>query len=271
MTINAGGTSRKLTVDQIKWVAAVVMLASGAFCASGNVRAEEAPKHRALLELFESQGCSSCPSAEEFLAQIATPGFREKAVILSWHVTYWDYLGWKDKFASKAFTERQQKYVATGRVRGLQTPQLMIANAPFSSGAELTETLSREMAKAPVFALNAVAKAEGTKINVTVSLRKLAGAAALNSKIKIIPLLIRNQATTHPLTGENRGAALVERDIVLQAAKASDAENALSTPVTVSFEIPDATDRSNLSVVILLENIETQTTLECISTPVSAN
>ena len=61
--------------------------------------AEETPRHRVLVELFESQGCNSCPPAAKLISEVATPEFLEKAVVLSWHVNYWDYLGWRDVFA----------------------------------------------------------------------------------------------------------------------------------------------------------------------------
>jgi len=245
----------------------VVLWMVGCVCALQVSSAEEAPKHRVLLELFESQGCSSCPSAEEFLGKIATVDFREKAVVLSWHVTYWDYLGWQDKFASKAFTERQQKYVALGRVRGLQTPQLMIGNAPFSTGGELTQSLERAAAQKPAFAIAATPTVDGSTLTVSIGLKKLVADAALNANVRLVPFLVRNQATTKPLSGENRGASLVEHFIVLQAAQVLDATSALNGPLTASFTLPEAIDGSNLSIAVLLEDVSTLRTLECISVP----
>ena len=75
------------------------------------------------IELFTSQGCSSCPPADALLAKLAQ---REDVIALALHVDYWDYIGWKDKFASPAFTARQKGYAsANGRSR-IYTPQMIV-------------------------------------------------------------------------------------------------------------------------------------------------
>lgn len=78
---------------------------------------------RAVIELFTSQGCSSCPAADNILAALAEdPGI----VALSFPVTYWDYLGWKDTLARPEFTERQRAYAGERKDRAVYTPQLIV-------------------------------------------------------------------------------------------------------------------------------------------------
>ena len=60
-----------------------------------------------VVELFSSQGCASCPPADQFLLELAQ---QRNIIALGWHVDYWDYIGWKDAFAHPAFTERQKAY-----------------------------------------------------------------------------------------------------------------------------------------------------------------
>lgn len=77
----------------------------------------------ALLELFTSEGCSSCPPAEAWLsAERDDPGLWREFVPVSWHVNYWDNLGWKDRFSSPAFTERQYRYREAWRADTVYTP-----------------------------------------------------------------------------------------------------------------------------------------------------
>ena len=78
---------------------------------------------RAVIELFTSQGCSSCPPADRYVAELAKD---PSLVILSWPVDYWDYIGWKDTFASPAFTARQKAYAAARRDDQVYTPQAVI-------------------------------------------------------------------------------------------------------------------------------------------------
>src|SRR5580765_3873506 len=75
------------------------------------------------IELFTSQGCSSCPPADLQLGKLAR---RPDVVALSFHVDYWDYIGWKDRFASKATTERQRAYARTLKQRYVYTPEMVV-------------------------------------------------------------------------------------------------------------------------------------------------
>lgn len=76
-----------------------------------------------VVELFTSQGCSSCPPADELLHELAE---MDGVIALSLHVDYWDYLGWKDKFASPAFTKRQHNYARAMGETSVYTPQMII-------------------------------------------------------------------------------------------------------------------------------------------------
>jgi hypothetical protein len=76
-----------------------------------------------VIELFTSEGCSSCPPAEEWLAGLReNPGLWREFVPVAWHVTYWDRLGWLDRWAQPAFTRRQYAYASRWRERSVYTP-----------------------------------------------------------------------------------------------------------------------------------------------------
>src|SRR6185295_5652903 len=78
----------------------------------------------AVLELFTSEGCSSCPPADRLLPQLASTD--TKILPLSFHVDYWDRYGWKDPFSNAAFTERQNEYAKQFKLESIYTPQLVI-------------------------------------------------------------------------------------------------------------------------------------------------
>lgn len=100
----------------MKTIAAALILALSA----GPALAQTRP---VVVELFTSQGCSSCPPADALLGEVAG---RSDVIALAFHVDYWDYIGWKDPFAAPDFTARQKDYVRALGLRGLYTPQMVI-------------------------------------------------------------------------------------------------------------------------------------------------
>jgi hypothetical protein len=86
-----------------------------------------------VVELFTSQGCSSCPPADSYLGQLSR---RRDVLPLSFHVDYWDYIGWKDQFADPAYVGRQRAYAMTLGHHMVYTPQVVVAGAVDAQGAE---------------------------------------------------------------------------------------------------------------------------------------
>jgi hypothetical protein len=86
-----------------------------------------------VVELFTSQGCSSCPPADAYLGQLA---HRKDVLPLSFHVDYWDYIGWKDQFADAAYVGRQQAYATTLGHHMVYTPEIVVAGSSDSQGAD---------------------------------------------------------------------------------------------------------------------------------------
>lgn len=100
-----------------------------------------------VVELYTSQGCAACPPADELLARIAA---RPGVIALSLHVDYWDYIGWRDRFAQPGFTERQKAYARAEGSRSLFTPQMIVAGRhrlEGQRGMELAELLQLEAAR----------------------------------------------------------------------------------------------------------------------------
>jgi len=103
-----------------------------------------------LIELYTSQGCSSCPPADAALGQLAK---RSDVVALSLHVDYWDYLGWKDTFASPQYTKRQYAYKRTFGARVVYTPQIVVQgveDAVGSRNGHVIDLIKMAQAKAEV-------------------------------------------------------------------------------------------------------------------------
>ncbi len=100
-----------------------------------------------VVELFTSQGCSSCPPADELMHELAN---RDDVIPLALHVDYWDYIGWKDEFANPAHSDRQRRYAVVAGRRSIYTPQ-MIVNGETSivgaRGIELADAIQKHKAR----------------------------------------------------------------------------------------------------------------------------
>ena len=103
---------------------------------TGSVLAQSGPT---VVELYTSQGCSSCPPADEFLGRLAK---RDDVIALSLHVDYWDYIGWKDSFGSAQFTKRQHAYAYAASKRMVYTPQMVISGRHLLVGTKFSKVRS---------------------------------------------------------------------------------------------------------------------------------
>ncbi len=118
-----------------------------------------------VVELYTSQGCSSCPPADEFLGKLAK---RNDVIALSLHVDYWDYIGWKDIFANPKFTDRQHAYARAAGKRMVYTPQMVVAGQELVVGNKPAEVgrLIRAHNNAPAKVAISV-KRSGNKVQIT--------------------------------------------------------------------------------------------------------
>ncbi len=160
-----------------------------------------------VVELFTSQGCSSCPPADEILATLAA---RPDVIPLALHVDYWDYLGWEDPFAQPAFTARQKAYARAKGERMIYTPQMMVGGAESvvgTDGAALDRVITaRQDLKTPV------------RMQVTGSAGQYQISLSANPPLKegTVVQIVRYapQARVHILRGENAGLELDYANVV---------------------------------------------------------
>jgi len=203
------------------WLA---LLFAPVICATIPVPVRAESSHPVLVELFTSQGCSSCPPADAFVLALPRLGFgRDRVVPLTFHVDYWDDLGWKDPFASPAFTERQRAYARSGLlsspagedgIHGVYTPQMVVGGRVHLSGgrrdAALAEIQRAASGPAPA-ALEVVAALDGSREQAIVTARVTATArppAAHDWHLFVA--LAQKEARTAVKHGENAGETLAE-------------------------------------------------------------
>jgi hypothetical protein len=158
-----------------------------------------------VVELFQSQGCSSCPPAQDDLNHLAD---RPDVLALSYGVTYWDSLGWKDSFASSQFTQRQYDYSGSHHGAGVATPQFWINGRETVLGSDPARVATLIRAGLP---------AGGPSLSVSGSTLSIGAAAAPagGADIWLVRYDPRNLQVA-VRSGENAGRTLAHRDIVRQ-------------------------------------------------------
>lgn len=166
----------------------------------------------AVVELFTSEGCSSCPPADALVARLQKEDSDKPVYILAFHVDYWDRLGWKDAFSNASYSGRQKQYAHWLKLSSVYTPQIVVNGHTEFVGSE--ESSLRNAIKAglqkPVkneLALSVI-KMSGDKVNVQYNAGSLKGNASL------LIALIEKSATTKVERGENGGRTLSHVQIV---------------------------------------------------------
>jgi hypothetical protein len=173
---------------------------------------------RAVVELFTSQGCSSCPPADQILGELA----KDPAVIaLSLPIDYWDYLGWKDTLADKRFSARQKAYSQVRGDRKIYTPQVIVNGSAHVIGSDRRgiEGAIKNTQKADgVMSVPVTMTLSGKSINVSVAASKVPAAARgevwICSISKAVPIMIGR--------GENRGQEVTYYNVVRNLLKVGD-------------------------------------------------
>ena len=160
-----------------------------------------------LLELYTSEGCSSCPPADKWLSGIKQDA--SKIIPLAFHVDYWDYIGWKDKFSKAEYSNRQRKIAAFGGAGFVYTPQFVMNGRDFkgSDGLRLNSMIetSQKLASRANLSLDAVTQANG-EITLKTSAQAVKPSDAKNADIYVA--LYENKLVSFVKAGENSGSEL---------------------------------------------------------------
>lgn len=179
--------------------------------AGGVCRAESGATTAALVELYTSEGCSSCPPADAALRQLRRSAGPQAGVIpLALHVGYWDQIGWKDMFAQKAFDARQAELVARGKGAAVYTPQVFVnGHALHTWRGALPGAIGQvnaQPAQARIRLASTPVSASGLRLEAVADARTATGHRAL------YVALSESALVSHVTRGENSGATLHHDD-----------------------------------------------------------
>jgi hypothetical protein len=181
-------------------------------------RAQSGDKTLALVELYTSEGCSSCPPADRWLSGLATRGFTSDRVVpLALHVDYWDYIGWKDPYAKREFSQRQRKLSQLQRMALVYTPQVVLQGrdfprwgSPAFDAAVTAINAQPARARISLEILGASASAFETQVSAELANPATAGDPALYLAV------YENRLTSRVTAGENHGRTLTHDHVVLE-------------------------------------------------------
>ncbi len=174
-------------------------------------------KHKTVIELFTSEGCSSCPAAEKYTEELAKD---TNIIVLSYHVDYWNRLGWVDSFSNHSFSEKQYQYAALFHLSSVYTPQAVINGKTEAVGSN-RKAIPQLINSAAGFD-NIISSVQTSFNNNAVSVN-----ATCNTKnIALEFLLIQKNTSTHVLAGENDGSTLHHLNIVRQSVETKNSTNA---------------------------------------------
>jgi len=218
-------------------LAGAVFLDSQAAAVAATCRAESAAPRKTLVELFTSDGCSSCPPANQWLS--AALAMHDPNVIpVSLHVTYWNYLGWRDRFSAPFFDQRQDWYAHSATNRFPYTPEL------FRNGREWQDWRHGGSAgPAPSDAPQVTLGLESTvAANGDLDLQAVVHAAATGKlpplpDTQLIVYAYQDGLTQHPDAGELRGATLTHDHVVLAWATVQAPQLDRSSPLRLTLPV----------------------------------
>ena len=160
-----------------------------------------------LLELYTSEGCSSCPPADKWLSDLKPD--TKKIIPLAFHVDYWDYIGWKDKFSKAEYSDRQRKTAAFAGAGFVYTPQFVLNGRDFkgadSSRLNQAVSASQKIASRANLSLNAITQTNG---EITLKATVQAVNSADTNHADIFIAIYENKLVSQVNAGENNGREL---------------------------------------------------------------
>lgn len=213
-------------------------------------------RYPVLLELFTSEGCSSCPPADNWVAKLDSrqPISSEQIIVLSEHVDYWDHDGWKDPFSSAALTERQSEYERKLRLGDVYTPQVILNGADVIplTNKEKVEQAFQNADTAPAVSVQIDSAAVGSgQPGILRGRVEVEANPQEHGDVYVVTAL--DHADTQVLKGENGGHHLSYVGVVQNIAKIGRLEKGKGFARDFTVKLKPGTDPKNLRVIAFVQ------------------
>ncbi len=210
-----------------------------------------------LVELFTSEGCSSCPPADALLRQLSErqPVAGVEIIALGEHVDYWDELGWHDRFSAPLFTQRQQQYAQELGDQGPYTPQMVVDGKDGFVGGDRGRAISAITKAATVKKLPLVVSAptvDGRQVNAQATLGEAGTPGATVDGATVYAALVDPEDRTEVRNGENGGRVLTHAGVVRVLGRVGTVGQLTQGPLHVSLPAPAGTDPATMRLVLFV-------------------
>ena len=229
--------------------------------------ARSGPQTAALLELYTSEGCNSCPPADEWVNTLAKQGFGlDRVIPLGLHVDYWDNLGWPDRFAQAMFTQRQRDIAARQRSRTIYTPQLVLQGQSLTQWETFATEVQRiNQTKARADLTLTLTRQPTQELTVLVQAHIPEAASRQLAKMHVV--LYENHLTSDVKAGENKGRTLRHNYVVRQWIGPADLNTAGTTHLERTLTLPTEWKAQNMGVVVFVQQPQTGEVLQALGLP----
>ena len=221
-------------------------------------------RQTAVVELYTSEGCSSCPRADRWLEKlVTTPQQDLDFLALAFHVDYWDYLGWKDRFSNADYTNRQRMLGANNRQRTIYTPEFFVnGKEARGSGNILNKIGQTNQQPAPLTLQLTVSRDQSELVVAVQASTEEDNGESIHHRY----LVYENNLSTDVKRGENSGKVLHHEQVVRYM---STAQN-LQTENQHRIAIDPAWQAENMGVAVLVTSVGAHRYLQAVHTPVAS-
>ena len=260
-------------MTSLRWISGLVAAAFAIWplAVKADCRAASEDHMVALVELYTSEGCDSCPPADRWLSALTLGADPSRAVALAFHVDYWDRLGWRDRFGSAAFTARQHVQEERQHAAFVYTPQILLQGQEFpawrASGqpAAAIAAINAQSARARIELAATPVDRGATTVDLRVRIPQLRD----RTHASIAVALVQDGLASDVKAGENAGKRLAH-DRVVRQWRVSPAALDAAGEAKKHFVLALPAEAGPLSIVAFAEDAATGAVLQAVSLPLCA-
>jgi hypothetical protein len=230
---------------------------SGMVARAPESSASPAPRTPVLVELFTSEGCSSCPPADAFLQRLdRQPISRAEMIVLSEHVDYWNHIGWKDPYSSRFYSDRQEIYAKRLGLDSVYTPQMVVDGTSEFVGSDAAladKAFAKALAKSKIpVQLSSVSLGTTNILQAHLETDALPASFGLREADVYVTVAL-NRAESQVAHGENAGRTLTHTAVVRSIMKVGTLRQGQAFAQDIQMKLDPGTDAHNLRLIAFLQ------------------